>query len=251
MEAGASEFMVSYESTATAKDIELYQSMIGSLMYLSTQTRPDIAYSMSVLSRFLTNPSPAHIEAAKRVMRYMKGTAGYGISYGSGTISPNLHRYSNADYAGYKETRRSTSGYVFFLAGGPFSWRSRRQNTITLSSTEAEYYALSHAAREAAWLRLLFEGLYCIDSKYVKIRIYGDNQSSLALSENPEYHQRTKHIEVQHHYIREQVGDGKVDLFFVPTLDMSADGLTKALKAPAFKRFMKQVNLYEVVSSRC
>jgi hypothetical protein len=220
MEAGAMVHMVPYTGEATKQDIHLYQSIIGSEMYCATQTRPDIMFALSVLSRFLTNPSPQHIAAAKRVLRYLKGTTYLGVVYGGGDPGKEdmiLMGYSDADYAGYHYTFKSTSGYVFKFAGGVISCQIKRQSIVALSSTESEYYGLAKAAMEAAWLRQLFKELRYKGKDAAKILLYGDNQSSLALAENPELHQRTKHIAVKYYYIRQQHKRELIELWFIPT----------------------------------
>lgn len=244
MDLGAAPLMVPYLEQAAKADIEEYQSLIGSLMYLCTQTRLDLAYPMSVLSRFLQNPSPAHMNAGRRALRYTKGTDTVGVTYREKVIPFALHGYSDSDHGGDHEFRLSTSGWVFFYGGGPISWSAKRQTHLALSSTEAEYYGLSNAAREAAWLRLMFSSLGYGGKDTHKIRLIGDNQAALALAENPEFHQRTKHIEIQWHYIRDQVAKGLVDLHFVATEDMAADGLTKALNKAKHTRFIELVNLH-------
>lgn len=244
MATGSEVHMVPHERQALAAEVELYQQMIGSQMYLATQTRPDLAYTMSALSRYLTNPSPDHFRAAKHVFRYLQGTKTNGITFGGQTIPLELHGYSDSAFADDIRSRRSTTAYVFLYYGGVISYRSKRLQVVALSSTEAEYYALGNAAREAAWLRQLFLDLGVNDDDTKTVRIYGDNQSSLSLTENPVIHQRTKHVDVQHHYVRSQVALGKIELWFVSTDDMAADGLTKALKAPKHRQFMEMLAIH-------
>jgi hypothetical protein len=188
-------------------------------------TRPDLAYSISQISQFSSNPSTIHESAAKRVLRYLNGTRNFGITF-DGSRGLILEGYSDADW-GAGEDRKSISGYVFTLAGGAISWSSKKQATIALSTTEAEYIALTQAAKESIWIQgLLGElGFTAINGNL----IYGDNQGSIALAYNPEYHARTKHIDIQYHFIRECVQDGKIALEYCPTADMVADGMTKAL----------------------
>ena len=150
----------------------------------------------------------------------------------------NLHGYTDSDYAGDKETRRSTSGYCFLAAGGLISWKSARQTGVTLSSTEAEYYAMTTAAKEAIWIQRLFKGLHYKAQDLKPMTLYGDNQGALALAQNPVYHQRTKHIEVQWHFIREKVEEGTIQLVYKTTADMLADGLTKPLSPANHLKFL-------------
>ena len=230
---------------ATTTETKQYQSGIGSLTYAMCQTRPDLAFTVSVLSRHSHNPGPNHRNALMRAVRYLHTTKGYGITYKASPSSKKLgiHGYCDSDYAGDRETRRSTTGYVFFMANGPVSWKSTRQAAVTLSTTEAEYYALTGAAREAAWLRGLLDDLGYQEDDLLPTLIHGDNQGSLALAENPIHHQRSKHIDVQYHFIRQEVEDGKVTLNYVPTDKMTADGLTKGLPAKQHSKFIKQLGM--------
>lgn len=193
-------------------------------------TRPDLAYFYSVLGRHNARWATRHWLAAKRVLRYIKRTVDLSIHYGPTESLPvgedSRQFYSDADWAGCKETRKSTTGYVFLLAGGAVCWKSTRQMAVALSSTEAEYMALGDAVRHAIWWRrLLSETL----GTRGPIKLKGDNQGSHFLAEGPTFHRRTKHIDIRHHFIRDQV-DKKDDILeHVPTAKMVADCLTKPL----------------------
>ena len=243
MELGTKKSITDYDGIATRTETTTYQSMIGSLMYAMTQTRPDLAYAVSFLSQFLQNPGPIHIKAAQRVLRYLKQTKNIGITYDG--KQPGFCGYSDADYGEDIQTRKSRNGYVFYLYGGPISWKSARQKCVTLSSTESEYYGLSSAAREAAWLRLLLTELEYQGGDINPTTIKGDNQGSLALAENPEFHQRTKHVDIQYHYIRQEVENGCIALEFVPTRLMAADGYTKPLTGLKHEEFIRMLGLAE------
>jgi hypothetical protein len=158
-----------------------------------------------------------------------------------------LHGYSDSDFAGDIELRKSTSGFVFFFAGGVISAQSKRQTITALSTTEAEYYGLAKAATEAAWLRETFKQVKYKSPDVDCIRIYGDNQAALQLTENPSYHQRTKHIAVKYHFIRDERSKGRIRLWYCPTKDMKADGLTKSLAPIKHKAFVQQLGLRPVV----
>jgi hypothetical protein len=138
-----------------------------------------------------------------------------------------LKGYCDADWGGDLDTRRSTTGYMFFIGDGAISWNSKRQPTVALSTTEAEYMATTQAAKEAMWLRQLMSDIGCVQAKATTIM--SDNQGSIALAKNPKHHSRTKHIDVQHHFIREKVETELIELKYCPTQDMVADVLTKAL----------------------
>jgi len=206
-------------------DQKQYQSNVGSQMYAMLCTRPDLAHVISQISQYSTNPSTIHESAAKRSLRYLNGTRNFGITY-DGKRGLILEGYSDADW-GAGEDRKSISGYIFSLAGGAISWSSKKQSTMALSTTEAEYIALVQAAKESIWIQRLLQELgYTATNSNV---IYGDNQGSIALANNPEYHARTKHIDIQYHFIRECIQTGKIALEYCPTSDMVADGMTKAM----------------------
>jgi transposase InsO family protein len=205
-----------------------YRSAVGSLMYAMVATRPDIAAAVGAVSRFAENPGHQHWLAVKRIMRYLRGTSDWALHVGgTGAGGVTLQGYSDADWAGDLDTRRSTTGYVFTLGSGSIAWASKRQATVAQSTTEAEYMAVSSAAREAMWLRQLMTDLRM--PVQLPITLYSDNQGGIALTKNPVLHQRTKHVDIKHHYIRELVEAGTVNLAYVSTADMVADVLTKAL----------------------
>ncbi len=212
-----------------------YQSAVGSLMYIMLGTRPDIAYSISVVSRYASNPTQTHWQAVKRIFRYLRGTHQMKLVF-RGALKP-LEGYTDSDWAGDQDTRRSTSGYAFNVGSGVISWSSKRQPTVALSTCEAEYTGQTLAAKEAIWLRNLMAQLTC-DAEYPQaVVIYGDNQGAIALAKNPQFHARTKHIDIQTHFIREKVAEGSIDLAYVPTDQMIADGLTKPLARDKFVQF--------------
>lgn len=240
MEPGS--YLMKAKDAADTQLIRRYQCAIGSLMYAMTQTRPDIAYAVSTLSQFAHNPDETHWKALKRVFRYIRGTLDVTIKYKSDTSGRlQLLGYSDSDWGGDLETRKSTSGYVFQLANGPVSWCSKRQKTVALSSCEAEYMALTETTKEAVWMRGLLQELGLKGFNSVAIRM--DNQGAMALAKNPEFHARTKHIDIRHHYIREVESRGLIHLNYVPTADMAADGLTKPLSTVKFLRFIDLIGL--------
>lgn len=246
LDPGAIETLVPYQGSAPKDQIELYQSLVGRINYLAQQTRCDLAFAASALSRFLVNPSPAHIKAGKRVLQYLKGTEMYSITLGGPQYIPNwidIRLYTDSDYAGDRHTYRSTSGYVVFMAGGPVSWQSKRQSVVAQSSTEAEYIAMSELTKEGTWIRYLLKGVQYRGQDLDPLTLSGDNQGALALAENPTFHRGSKHIAVRYHFIRQEVQKGRLQLAYVPTDRMPADGLTKGLKTPAHARFVKLLGL--------
>ncbi|GFV65948.1 retrovirus-related Pol polyprotein from transposon TNT 1-94 [Trichonephila clavipes] len=167
-------------------------------------TRPDLAYSVGFLSRSLENPSVEDIVKVKRVFRYIAGTVGYGITYHATETKGVLHCYSDSDFGGCTKTSQSISGYVMIYAGGAISWRSQRQAIVATSTTEAEVIAASEAAKEVIWLCRLIQGI--VNLREIPT-LQVDNRAAVKLSHNPEYHRRTKHIEIKH-FVREKVLEG-------------------------------------------
>ena len=201
-----------------------YTHLVGSLLYLSVCTRPDIAQAVGALSKFMASPTTVHWQAAKGVLRYVAGTTDYGLKFGGN--ASGLVGYCDADYAGDRDTRRSTTGYVFILNGGAISWSSKRQATVAASTTEAEYVAAAQAVKEALWLRNLLADLDLAQDGGT-ITIYADNQSAIKLLKNPVVSMRSKHIDVVYHFARERVARKEVKFEYVKTEHMLADMLTK------------------------
>lgn len=208
-----------------------YQEAIGSLLYLSQGTRPDITFAVSFLSRFNHNYGQAHWNAVKRILRYLQQTKHYKLTYKKS--DSELVGYSDADWASDTTDRKSTTGYVFMLSCGPICWSSKKQPTIALSSTEAEYMALTNTIQEAIWLNgLKSELLHCSPKSIV---IYGDNKGAIDLCKNAKYQARTKHIDVKHHFIRDHVQKETVQVLQVGTKEMVADVFTKGLSFEGHK----------------
>ncbi|XP_043286933.1 secreted RxLR effector protein 161-like [Venturia canescens] len=207
-----------------------YREAVGCLMFAAILTRPDIMYAVSQVSRFLNNPGKEHWKAVKRILRYIQGTKYMGIKYSGSHI--DFTAYSDADFAGDVDTRRSTTGYITLMAGGPVIWSSHRQKCISRSTTEAEYVAASDASQEVTWLRILLQEL-CVDLKN-PTPLHMDNQSAIRLTKNTEHHKKTKHIDIKYHYIRECVEHGAIKIIYVCTEEQLADILTKAVPRDKF-----------------
>ena len=216
-----------------------YKSAVGCLMYAMVATRPDLAFPVSVVSQHMSKYGPKHWAAVKRVMRYLQGTLGMELQLGGAYVT--LHGFCDADWAGDEGDRRSTTGYVFMLGMGAISWNSKRQPTIALSTTEAEYMAMSQCTKEAIWLRQLLADVGLVQEGSTQILC--DNQGAIALAKNPTHHSRTKHIDVQHHFIRERVEDEVIELKYVPTQAMVADVLTKSLGKPQHQNLIEKMGL--------
>ncbi|KAJ9528398.1 hypothetical protein QJQ45_020321 [Haematococcus lacustris] len=216
------------EGEALDTTLHHYSALVGSLLYLTCCTRPDIAFAVGALARHMSAPTKQHWSAACSVLCYLKGTADQGLLFGG--VS-GLQGYSDADYAGDKDTARSTTGYLFTLNGGAISWSSRLQPTVAMSTAEAEYMAASSAAKEALWLRKLMRDLQ-LDASCVHLGC--DNQAAIQLLHNPMATSRAKHIDVHHHFVRERISRGEVAFHYCHTSSMLADILTKPLAAVQF-----------------
>ena len=207
-----------------------YASLIGSLLYLSNCTRPDITFAVNRLSSFNSNPNEMHWKCAMRVLRYLKKTDYIGVNYNK-SDNWNLVGYSDADWANDLETRKSTTGYLVTLNSNPISWNSRRQATVATSTAEAEYMAMYETVREILWIQKLLTDL---SFKNNSVKIFCDNQSAIHIAKNPVMHQRSKHIDIKYHFIRQQVSDNNIELNYLSTKSMTADILTKPLAFPLF-----------------
>ena len=232
---------VSLHDPSPQIDLDRYRNVVGCLVWLS-YSRPDICYAVSILSSFSTKPRQQHWNCAMRTLRYIRGTFDHGVFYRHSS-GCTLFGWCDSDWAGNPDTRRSTTGVVFTLGSGPISWSSKRQPTVALSSTEAEYRAACFAACEAIWLRRLLGEL---SFPQAATTLLCDNQSCIAIAKNPIFHARTKHIEVQYHYVRERVLAGELLLQYVPTAENAADILTKAVPQ---QTLVSHLRLLHVVSA--
>ena len=219
-------------------DATYYQSLVGSLLYAAMATRSNIAHAAGMLGRYNSAPNEAHMTAAKRVCRYLKGTIDIKLVY-TETVCEAVG-YSDADWASSVDDRHSTSGNVMLIAGGAVSWLSKRQATVALSTAEAEYVSLTTMIQEAIWIRRL---LQCIGEKDNTVTVFEDNQGAIKMAQNPVMHSRTKHIDIRYHFIRETIVDGTVTLRYCPTKDMRADCLTKSLSKGRFEMLRKNLGL--------
>lgn len=213
-----------------------YREAVGSLLYLSNKTRPDIAYAVGFCSRNLENPTRADINNVKRIFRYLAGTRDDGIIYKKDEKDEMLKAYSDSDFAGDKMTRKSTTGYVVFYCNGPISWSSRKQPVVALSSTEAEFIAAAESVKEVLYVKTLFESIIL---RNISATLNIDNQSAISIIKNAQFNRRSKHIDVRFHFIHEKVNEGLINVKYLCTEENIADIFTKALNSV---KFMKHKN---------
>jgi hypothetical protein len=223
-------------------DESYYKQIVGSLMYLTT-TRPDMMFSVSLISRFMSRPTELHLQAAKRILRYLQGTTNFGILYKRDGMD-ELRAFTDSDYAGDVEDRKSTSGYVFLMSSGAVSWLSKKQPIVTLSTTEAEFVAAAGCASQAVWMRRVLENLGLAQKECTTI--WCDNSSTIKLSKNPVMHGRSKHIDVRFHFLRDLVNDGIIQLLHCRTQEQIADLMTKALKVETFQKLREELGVCKI-----
>ena len=246
----------------TEPEQKTYQSLIGGIMYLMQGTRPDLAYAISVLSKHTAKPQQHYLGMAKRVLRYLRKTYKQSLTYtrwlSERTEKPGnpIEGFTDSDWAGDATDRHSTSGYLFLYGQTAISWKAKKQSLIALSTTEAEYVGASEASKEAIWLcRMLYEILSVFadpapsaqscPNASTPITLFVDNQATIKLIQSPRFHERTKHIEIKHHFIRETFENGEIDLQHVPTTSNLADMMTKSLPATTFWRHLYHMGLWE------
>lgn len=204
---------------------ELYRSLVGKLNFL-TNTRPDLSYTVQMLSQFLQSPREPHYEALLHTLRYVRTTIGQGILLkASDTLT--LQAFSDSDWAACPDTRRYVTCYVLLLGSSPVTWKSKKQSIVSRSSSESEYRAMASAASEVVWTVRLLEELGITNLK--PVTLHCDNQSALHIAKNPVFHERTKHIEIDCHFTRDKVMEGLLQLTYLPTQNQLADVLTKIL----------------------
>ena len=216
-----------------------YSSAVGSLMYAMVCTRPDISQAVSVVSRYMANPGKVHWQAVKWIFRYLKGTVNTCLEFGRN--SDILSGYVDSDFAGDLDRRRSLTGYIFSIGGCAVSWKATLQPTVALSTTEAEFMAATEAVKEAMWMRGLLGEL---SLGHKEITVYCDSQSAIHLTKDQMFHDRTKHIDVKYHFIREVIAQGNVKVKKIGTEDNPADMLTKPLPVTKFKYCLDLVGIY-------
>jgi hypothetical protein len=238
--------------------------MIGKWMYLGIISRPDLAFVLGRLSQYLADPADFHMAAVKKLSRYIRSTMDLGIVF-TKSDSPYLEGYSDSDFAKDRKDRISILGNVFFLAGGPISWMSKKQKSVATSTAEAEYMAMCSCAKQSQWVTQVLRDMgmhhliganpakstvkedmrHLMSSPCQPVRLMGDNQAALSLVKDAHVNERSKHIDVAYHFVRKLWQIKRITVEFIGTADMKADGFTKALGGPQFKRFISQLGLKE------
>lgn len=223
-------------------DPSVYRRLIGRLLYL-THTRPNIAFAVTHLSQFLQRPPDQHLQVAMRVVKYIKGAPGSGLFFDASS-SPTLKSFSDSDWGACPDTRRSITGFCFFLGNSLILWKSKKQTVVSRSSSEVEYRALAQATCEAQWLLYLLQDLHVTHSSPVVL--YCDNRSALHIASNPMFHERTKHIEMDCHVIRYKLQAGILHLLPIPSTDQVADILTKPLLLGPFQSLHSKLAMCDI-----
>jgi len=250
------------ELSDTRTDQRAYQTLIGKLLYLSILTRPDISFALGRLSQYLSDPAEFHMVALRKVLKYLRSTIDYGITFG-GKNPEGLIGYSDSDFASDRTDRLSVLGNVFMLGDGPISWASKKQKSVATSTMDAEYMAMCEASKQSQWLALVLREMGAPDligghkfkptvkekTKFMiasPVLIRGDNQAALGLVRDAQITQRSKHIDVAYHYQRDLMKKDRLRVEFVGTADMVADGMTKPLPKAGFCRFLDLLRLRSV-----
>lgn len=217
-----------------------YSSVVGSVMYAMVGTRPDVAYALGLVSRFMSKPGSVHWEALKWLLRYLRGSADLNLIYSKSDANLRVQGYTDSDFAGDLDRQRSTSGYVFTVGGNTVSWRSSIQPVVALSTTEAEYIALSEAIKEAIWIKGL---LYEMGFEQQKVSVWCDSQSAVSLSKNKVFHERTKHMAVKYSFVKDIVEEGEIEVLKIHTSRNPADMLTKCIPVQKFEAALELLKL--------
>nr|XP_016467801.1 PREDICTED: uncharacterized mitochondrial protein AtMg00810-like [Nicotiana tabacum] len=234
---------LSIEDGEPLSDLFLYRKLIGKLNFL-TNTRPDLAFSVQLLSQFMHAPTSSHLSAAYHVLKYVKGTLGQGL-FMSVASDFSLHAYCDSDWASFPSSRRSVSGYLVLLGGSLLTWKSKKQHTVSLSSVEAEYHSMRRVVAELAWLTRLLHELSV--TSIFPVPLHCDSQSAIYIARNPLFHERTKHIKLDCHFVREKLQDGLISLSYLPSKLQLADMLTKSLSGVT----LRLQSEYKLLGANC
>jgi hypothetical protein len=228
-------------------DKELYQSLVGSLNYLVQATRPDIAHAVNIVGRYASNPGPTHMMAVKRILRYLAGTSHLGLMYSAENVAPStplqITTWTDADWGGDLGDRKSTTGYLVKVNQCPVTWATKKQPTVALSTAEAEYMGIGGGVQEALWICQLLQEMLGPSAVRTPSTVLCDNQAVLAITRDDKHHQRTKHIDIKHHFVRDHVKKNHIAITWIPTKEQTADLFTKGLGKYKFSQFRSQIML--------
>jgi hypothetical protein len=234
---------LSCDSTTEEVDATLYCRIVGSLRYL-IHTRSDLTYAVGYMSWFLERPTEEHLQAVKKILHYIVGTLHYGLRYGRRTGTTRLVGYCDSDLAGDIDTRKSTTSTLFFLSKSLVSWQSLKQRVVALSSCEAEYIAATTTATQAIWMARLLGELLGRELEVVELKV--DSKSTLALARNPVFYERSKHIDLRYHFIRNCLAEGTVSATYINIVDQLIDILTKALGRVKFQELRARIGMVQI-----
>ena len=235
---------ISKEGNGNLVDETCYKQLVGSLMYL-TATRPDMMFIICLISRYMAKPMEIHLQTAKRALRYLKGTVNYGIHYKRGEDGEVL-AFTDSDYAGDMDYKKSTSGYVFLMGSSAVSWCSKKQPIVTLSTTKAEFVAAAVCVCQGIWIKRILKELGHADTSCMTIMC--DNSSTIKLSKNPMMHGRSKHIDVRFHFLRNLTKEGTIALTHCGSKDQIADIMTMPLKLEEFLKLRRLIGICEIAN---
>jgi hypothetical protein len=226
----------------TPTNVDRYQRLVGKLIYLA-HTRPDIAYAVSVVSQFMHSPKEEHLEAVMRILRYLKGTPGKGIVFRRNSHL-QVSAYSDADWAGCAMDRRSTASYFTFVGGNLVTWRSKKQNVVSLSSAESEFRGMVKAICELLWIKGFLTELGFEPESEMKL--FCDNKASIDIAHNPVQHDRMKHVEIDRHFVKEKLETKIISLPFVRSNEQLADILTKPVVSKIFSETVNKLGMKDM-----
>jgi hypothetical protein len=230
-----------HDATKDSKPTSLpYREVIGSIIYLMLATRPDIAFPISLLSRYQDKATDEHYKFAMQLLKYLRKSIGYNLVLGATDENFDIIAYCDSDWAGSLEDRKSTAGCIIKIGDSVITWTSKKQSTVATSTAEAEYYALYNAAQETQWTKSFLNEIGIVT---LGATVHCDHQSCIAIAKNPQFHARTKHVDIKYHFVRELVENKEVNLNYCATADMQADGLTKLVSGQKLKSFVKALNL--------
>ncbi|XP_031249939.1 secreted RxLR effector protein 161-like [Pistacia vera] len=224
-----------------------YTNAIGSIMYAMISTRPDLSYSISLLSTFMSNPRCDHLNALKWLLRYIRSTVHVGLNFCKRNSSLDLIGYVDSDFAGDRDSRKPTTAYYFTLEGNCVSWKSQLQRLVALSTTEAKYVAVTDAFKEAIWLQGILREAKLLNGLVI---VYSDSQSAIHLGKNLVYHERTKHVNVRYHFVRDMISRKELNLMKIPTKDNTVDMATKVVTLAKFKHCLNLLHVEQPIKAK-